>query len=309
MTARPPSRPVKRRPMRPLLLLVAGLFLTLPLSPVFAGAPDAVADRLAVERVYYNHRLGDKPPFEQAMPREAAEKLVRQERHKEAVLKQVYGVEITPAQIEVEIQRINATTRAPEVLADLKAVLGNDPVRFAQTVAKPILVERELRLRFDNDDQLHAPQRTQADQLRNQLLDAKQKAAGCGELLALMKQNKDGVVTEITWQFGARPPEISPPDDAKLKKHFRPDAHVLSPPADAQERTFYFEELPRDLQNVLRVQLGQADDVSAVIETPGAFLVFLATDKTATTLSVAVLSTPKRSYEQWLSERDEEIAP
>ena len=75
---------------------------------------------------------------------------------KEEVLKRVYGVQITPAQVAAEAQRINATTRAPDVLAELKTALGNDPERFARTVVKPILVERELRQRFDNDDHLHA---------------------------------------------------------------------------------------------------------------------------------------------------------
>ena len=57
-----------------------------------------------------------------------------------------------------------------EVLAELKAALGNDPARFARTVAKPIVVERLLRNRFENDDQLHAPQRHQVEQVRAQLL-------------------------------------------------------------------------------------------------------------------------------------------
>src|SRR6266516_5627825 len=47
------------------------------------------ADRAAIERVYYNHRLGDKPPFEQALPREALERLVREDLRKEAALKRV----------------------------------------------------------------------------------------------------------------------------------------------------------------------------------------------------------------------------
>jgi hypothetical protein len=31
------------------------------------------ADRAAIERVYYNHRTGQKPPFEQALPAAALE--------------------------------------------------------------------------------------------------------------------------------------------------------------------------------------------------------------------------------------------
>ena len=41
----------------------------------------------------------------------------------------------------------------------------------------------------------------------------------------------------------------------------------------------------------------------AVIEAPGGFLLYLCTAKTTRTLSVAVLSLPKRSYDRWLAEQ------
>lgn len=56
---------------------------------------------------------------------------------------------------------------------------------------------------------------------------------------------------------------------------------------------------------MLRVQLRQVGDVSAVIETPSSFLLYVAKEKTATALTVACLSLPKRSYEQWLAEQAE----
>ena len=58
------------------------------------------------------------------MPCELAEQLVRHGLRKEAALKRVYAVEITPAMFEAEVQRTNATTRAPDVLVQLKAALG-----------------------------------------------------------------------------------------------------------------------------------------------------------------------------------------
>ena len=57
------------------------------------------------------------------------------------------------------------------------------------------------------------------------------------------------------------------------------------------------------MQNVLRVQLRRRGDVSAVIEMPGGFLLCVAKQKTDTVLSAAVLSLPKRSYEEWLNEQ------
>ena len=45
-------------------------------------------------------------------------------------------------------------------------------------------------------------------------------------------------------------------------------------------------------------------DVSAVIEAPGGFLLYVAKEISAETISVATLSLPKRNYEQWIAEQD-----
>jgi hypothetical protein len=57
---------------------------------------------------------------------------------------------------------------------------------------------------------------------------------------------------------------------------------------------------------VLRVQLRRDGDASAVIETPGGFLLYVAKEKTDTALTVVCLSLPKRSYEEWPWERGEQ---
>ena len=87
------------------------------------------ADRGAIERVYYHHRLGTKPPFEQIMPRELIEKLVRQDLHKEAVLKKVHGVDITGEMLTAEARRIDSTTRAPDILV---TVAGMEAMYFSR---------------------------------------------------------------------------------------------------------------------------------------------------------------------------------
>ena len=112
------------------------------------------------------------------LPPATLENLVRLDLKKEAVLRKTYGVTITPALLDAEVQRINTTTRAPDMLAEIKAALGNDPVKFANVFAKPFLVERELRGRFDNDDALHAAQRQEAERVREQLLEAAAKSEG-----------------------------------------------------------------------------------------------------------------------------------
>ena len=162
--------PLKRHKCRaPLTLLLLSL-CSLALADDFASLR---ADRTAIERIYYNHRLGEKPPFEQVLPPATLENLIRLDLRKESALKKTYGVEITHTLLDGEVQRINTTTRAPEMLAEIKTALGGDPARFANVFAKPILVERLLREKFDNDDALHAPQRREVERVREQLLTAR----------------------------------------------------------------------------------------------------------------------------------------
>jgi len=299
-------------------------FALLPLALQASGsASDAfaalVADRTAVERVYYNHRLGTKLPFEQALNAAEIERLVKAELHKEALLARLYHVEIKDRQIETELKRIDRETRAPEMLAEIKAALGNDPRRFARAVVKPIVVDRELRNRFDNDDRLHALQREQAETVRRKLLAVRQPGDSSATLLQTLKETKVGTVAEVTWRLGARPeatpapaPVASPTPVTARSLKYSLDATAqfaqpLSPveqPSEPPDK-YYLEDLSPELRKVLRAQLQEPGDVSAVVETPNDFLLFVARDRTEKILSAAALSIPKRSFEQWLGEQKE----
>ena len=84
-------------------------------------------------------------------------------------------------------------------------------------------------------------------------------------------------------------------------------AQPLSPveqPTEPPDK-FYLEDLSPELRNVLRAQLQEPGDVSAVVETPNDFLLFVARDRTEKILSAAALSIPKRSFEPWLGEQKE----
>ena len=61
-----------------------------------------------------------KPPFEEVLPTAAIEKLVRADLSKEQVLKSVYNTRITDSEVEAEVKRMDLTSRAPEILAELK---------------------------------------------------------------------------------------------------------------------------------------------------------------------------------------------
>jgi len=263
-----------------------------------------VRDRAAIERVYYNHRTWTRPPFEDLLPNATLEQLVRQDLKKEAWLKQRYGTTISHELLDAEVQRINSTTRAPEVLAEIKAALGGDPEKFADVFARPILVERLLHERFEADSALHAAARRQCEAARAALLAARSNGADAAQLLALLKGLDSNAVTQTTWQLTARPVEPRAPaaDEAEIRKRFGPDAKIISSPNGAvPDRKDYFEDLPVALQKVIHAQLRQSGDISAVIETPRGFLLYLARTKTETALAVACLTLPKRSYEAWLA--------
>lgn len=236
------------------------------------------SDRAAVERIYYNHRLGVKSAFNLALPPKALEQLVRQDLLKESVLRRVYHFEITPAILDAEVRRIDATTRAPEVLAELKAALDNDPDRFAQTVARPLLVEKELHSRFDNDPEIHAPQRREAERARGELLGARGQSVE--KLVSLLRRDHSNALSLTTWQLSPKPPALSPGAET--------------------DRKSYFEDLPADLQKVLLVQLRQPGDVSAVIETARDFRLYSMVARTDMALTLAWLTLPKRGYDQWV---------
>ena len=248
------------------------------------------ADRAAVERVYYLHRTGDKPAFEATLPQAALERLVRLDLKKEQILRERYQIAITPALLEAEVRRITTTTRAPEVLAEIRAALGADPDRFATAVARPNLVEHLLRDKFENDDRLHAANRQACETVRTSLLVAKTNGAAAAQLIARLRQSNPGRVTETTWVSGA---PASP-------------ANTLASPVrggSAEDRPRAFGDLPASLRSVLRAQLRQAGDVSAVIELPTAYLLYVAREKTEAQLTAACLALPKRDYETWLDER------
>src|ERR1035438_6973817 len=229
-----------------LLLLLVGC--TAALADDLAAL---VRDRAAIEHVYYSHRLGQKPPFEQATPPALIERLLKEDLRKESALRKVYGVVITPDLLEAEVQRITTTTHAPDMLAEIKAALGNDPAKFAQLFAKPFLVERLLREKFNNDEALHAPMRQEAEAVRNQLLKAgaaksegrnpkaegspksearsPNNAAVVSNMVAVLKVSSAGQFTETTWQLGKRPAETNAPaaEELEIKQRFGPNAQLL----------------------------------------------------------------------------------
>ncbi len=295
--------------------------LFLALTAFVPAAPGAdlaalVADRAAIERVYYEHRLGTKPPFEETLPAATLEKLVRADLKKEVVLKRTYGVEITPELVAAEVQRIDGTTRAPEILLELKKALGGDPVRFARSLARPIVAERVLRARFENDDALHLEVRKSGEAARAAAIAA--RTAGLELQKTALKAPPNAAFTETNWQLHSRPEGTAAPAPATAPVQTKESpkstsysieataqiAQVLGggpEKAGSEREKAYLEDFPPDLQNLIRLQLKKPGDVSALVEMPNHFLILLALERTESSLRAASMSLPKRSYDDWLA--------
>ena len=253
-------------------------FLALPAFAASVG--ELVDDRLAVERVYFAKQVGAKAPFEQAVSRSVIERRVQQELLKERVLKNVYRLEITPKLVADEVARIERSTMAGDMLAQIKLSLGNNAERFARSVAKPLVVDRVLRARFEADAAQQAGKRQEAEALRAQLLAAKPE-----ERAASLKGRSD--VREVTWQLGAKP-------KATELASARPSLGTGLPQQ-------YFSDLHADMQKVLAAQLQKSDDVSAVFGSDQSFAIYLATSRTAEALTVQAVELPHLTFDDWLT--------
>ena len=280
-------------------LLFVGSLSASPLD--FQGQ---VAARAAIERVYHSHRIGTPQTFEEAYPRALLERQVATNQRKLAALGQMYGVSVTEEMLAGEVARIEASTRAPEMLAEIKKALGGDSVLFAICFARPILVERALRERFVFDDNVHLSQRREADLVRAQLL--------AGDVKDEMQ--------ETVFQLSARPESdkisaptapVAPVNADGSSRSYSVEAtvqlaQVLSAPqSEVGEPTlYYFEDLHPELQKILAVQLKEPGDVSAVVEMPQGFVIYQAKERTAETLTAASISLPKVDYNTWLATLD-----
>jgi len=263
-----------------------------------AGTEPLYRWRSEVERIYHETRLGPKRAFEDEFSSEVIQRLVDADLHKEAVLKKYFGVEVTAQMIAEESQRINRSSQAPETLAKIKTALGGDGLGFAETVVKPIIVERLLRQKYYQDKTIHAAERASATDERRRL-----QAGGTVEGM-----------TEITWLLGKPPEEASKAPNKMAASQIKSSGGAYTNEAtvqlaeviggtegdDAPKKDLYFDELNPELCEVLKTQLRKAGDVSSVIETPEGFNIYRAKELTAEHWRVEAAFIPRKSYDVWL---------
>ncbi|PYL29879.1 MAG: hypothetical protein DMF39_06495 [Verrucomicrobia bacterium] len=154
---------------------------------------DRVAYQRAIEEVYWRHRIwpaanaGPKPPLEKVMPQAQIEKKVEDYLRTSQALEDYWQRPITPDQLQAEMERIASHTKQPEVLREIFAALGNDPLVIAECLARPVLTERLLTELYAHDQRFHGELKRRAEAELKTHPDVTQ-----------MKQTS-GLYTEMEW--------------------------------------------------------------------------------------------------------------
>ncbi len=152
----------------------AVLLSLVTISPALAARPgtaaplnlDArIAAQAKIERFWFDHREAAGTPgdeaarnpdaaFASALPpaalRDKVEKILARSR----ILRERYGLTLSPEMLRAEVARMARETRDPVHLKELFAVLGNDGFLIAETLGREALSERLLRGRVDADEKL-----------------------------------------------------------------------------------------------------------------------------------------------------------
>jgi len=120
---------------------------------------ERVEHQRRVEEVYWRHRTEaagqPRVAFTEAVPEAAIRIKAEDTLRKSAALAELWQRPITSEQLQAEIARMAAHTRQPDVLRELFAALDNDPHVIAESLARPLLVEREMQAYYARDERFH----------------------------------------------------------------------------------------------------------------------------------------------------------
>ncbi len=117
---------------------------------------DRVAAQRAIEEVYHQHRIWPadnpqpKPPLEAVLGEDALRAKVEDALRLSTALEVYWQRPVSAADLQAEVDRMARDTHQPDLLRELWAALGNDPLRVAECLARPLLVERLVRQRFED---------------------------------------------------------------------------------------------------------------------------------------------------------------
>jgi len=294
------------RGTRFVLPLILFMFISVLLG-VSSGAgrdltfEERVSAQHAIERVYWKHRLwpGDnpesKPPFDAVLSDARIRAKVADYLKKSNALAGVWGRRISAAQLQSEMERMAAATRAPEVLKEIFAALDDDPSLIAETLARQVLADRLVRNWYARDGRFHAEVRRRAEAAMAGIHDAAQlKGAGGGH-------------QESTWRLvgsgGSHPtegPGTIALDASEWERRLDWLTGVLDAPGGAAPRSKAGRGVETSGPALDRLPLMT---VSRLYEEDGAFLATGVLRKGPDAVTTVTAWWPKTSFDAWWADR------
>ena len=259
---------------------------------------ERVAAQAAIEGVYWRHRIwpadnpGPKPPLSRVMPESDLRATVENYLLESKALEQLWGRPIQGADLQAEIDRMVASSLAPEVLEEVFAALGNDPILVAECLARPLLADRLIHEAYARDPRFHGELRTEIER-------------SLARRPTLAELRKQGEYAEAAWVRAIASPEgaagragervVRMNDDtwhsrlSRLQGEFAPGPRG---PLDAA----WAEDLPVGILRALQ----EDDEV---------FFVQAILEKSDARLKVATVAWRKTPFDEWWAGARAGIAP
>jgi hypothetical protein len=255
---------------------------------------ERVAAQKAIEQVYWNHRIwpkenpGPKPPLSAVMPDAAIRTKVDDYLRMSELLGSFWHQPITAEQLQTELTRMSRETKAPGTLRELFAALHNDPVLIAECLARPTLARRRVEAAFTGDARIHGARRAELAA----------KLIGVDNLAAFDHVSGEHAEIKYVLDGGAAAVKRAAVDPADRTIHLN--------------RTEWDQEIARlaealDVRTTHELSALPIGRVSRIAERDDRFVAFAIRAKDATSVTVASVSTPKRSYGDWA--RETTVAP
>jgi len=131
-------------------LVIGSIFVLAPAAAREISLDERAAAAKAIEQVYYSHRTWPeansepKPPLDAIAPEAAFRSRVLLALRESARLEAIRRRPPTGDELQAEIDRMVASSKAPETLRELFAALSDDPDLIAECLARPALEARLL---------------------------------------------------------------------------------------------------------------------------------------------------------------------
>jgi hypothetical protein len=294
LTARSVPSPAHARVVRTLLIAL------LAVASARAFADDGLDARVACqatladltwrEMLWPDANPEPKPPRAAVLSDSELRDRVLEQGQMESVLASDYGIRVDARMLQRELDRIAASTRAPDRLMQRYAALGYDADRIGDCLVRPQLVESRLRAAYANDKRRHGATRRRAEQsLRHAIHGRKLGGPGHPEARRLLLVNRDRVPTgEVD-----RPASIEPREQVEL---------------DAQE---FSRELARLSGSTSIHPAAQDFETSAtpvLQEYATEFLLESVLSSSETHIELLALTWRKTSFEEWWRTRSKSVS-